>query len=52
MELMAAVTDSSWELKLLVEEESSSSLVVFSVGEIMELMLRGGLSVSLVGWSS
>ena len=40
------------ELMASVEEESSSSVVVFSVGEFMELMLRGGLSVSLVGWSS
>ena len=52
MELMASVTDLSSEVKLVAEEESSSSVVVINVGEVIELMCRGGLSVSLVGWSS
>ena len=52
MELMAFETDLSSEVKLVVEEESSSCVVVLLVGEVMELMLRGGLSVSLGGWSS
>ena len=46
MEFMAAVTDSSSELKLVMDEQSLSAVIVF--GAIIELMLSGGLSVSLV----
>ena len=46
MEFMAAVIDSSSELKLVVVEKSISSVDVF--GAFIELMLSGGLSLSLV----
>ena len=46
MEFMAAVIDSSSELKLVVVEKSVSSVDVF--GAFIEQMLSGGLSLSLV----
>ena len=46
MEFMAAVIDSSSELKLVVVEKSVSAVDVF--GAFMEQMLSGGLSLSLV----
>ena len=46
MEFMAAVIDSSSELKLVMVEESLSSVNGF--GAFIEQMLSGGLSLSLV----